>query len=99
VGHKIEFTNTQEVCVCARDCFKRRAAAERVGLWAGLIGKTAACIFDKHQSKRLCKKCMRPESSCKSAAEHAQHKTPDFFGLLRAFFAALLPRAAPENRT
>jgi len=44
-------------------------------------------------------KCMSPESASKSKAQHAQHKTADFYELLSAFSGALLRPATPENRT
>ena len=37
-------------------------------------------------------KCMQPESTCKSAAEHAQHKTPDFLGYSALFSGLCCPQ-------
>jgi hypothetical protein len=45
--HKNVCDCSECVCVCVR-LLKKRAAAERVSLWAGLMGQTAACIFGKH---------------------------------------------------
>ena len=62
-SHKLSHPNTQDECVCvcvrARPCvlvllLRRRAAAERVSLWAGFPGQTAACRLGKRQSKWLC---------------------------------------------
>ena len=59
VGHKNALQTHNGGCVCLRVCVRallltRRAAAERVSLWAGFLGQTSACGLDKHQSKWLC---------------------------------------------
>ena len=43
----------ENVCVCV-SFLERRAAAERVSLWTGFPGQTAACRLGKRQSKWLC---------------------------------------------
>ena len=59
VVHKNALQTHNGGCVCLRVCVRallltRRAAAERVSLWAGFLGQTSACGLDKHQSKWLC---------------------------------------------
>ena len=74
-SHKLSHPNTQDegvcVCVLARPCvlvllLRRRAAAERVSLWAGYLDQTSACRFGKHQSKWLCSAVGSPTSAGRS---------------------------------
>jgi hypothetical protein len=39
---------------------------------------------------------MRPESACKSAAEHAQHKTPDFLHYRAHLSRLCCPEQSPK---
>ena len=64
-SHKLSHPNTQDECVCVCVCVRarpsvlmllrrKRAAAERVSLWAGYLDQTSAHRFGKHQIKWLC---------------------------------------------
>ena len=122
-------TQTQkEMCVCVCECvLKRRAAAERVSLWSGFLGQTAACRLGKHKKQEVVQRCgltsdrkAAPRPPAPAHPRQSQYlwtlkmgaprirlqerrRTCDAehggaFALKRAFFGALLRRAAPENR-
>jgi hypothetical protein len=115
------------VCVC-EFVLKRRAAAERVSLWSGFLGQTAACRLGKHKKQEVVQRCgltsdrkAAPRPPAPAHPRQSQYlwtlkmgaprirlqerrRTCDAehggaFALQRAFFGALLGRAAPENRT
>jgi hypothetical protein len=74
-SHKLSHPNTQDECVCvcvrARPCVlvllrRKRAAAERVNLWAGYLDQTSARRFGKHQSKWLCSAVGSPATASRS---------------------------------
>jgi hypothetical protein len=67
--------HTRRMCVCvcvrARPCvlvllLRKRAAAERVSLWAGYLDQTSARRFGKHQSKWLCSALGSPATASRS---------------------------------
>ena len=65
VGEKNACTNFVCVLSVCVSVFlpKKQAASERVSLWAGFLGETAACSLGKHQSEWLCSSVSSPATA------------------------------------